>query len=299
VPELPEAETIVRGLRLTIPGKRIERVLVLKPDILRQPGPEFRARLRGRTVESVERRAKNILIGLDAGVVLVVNLGMTGRLRPFPRPPRGPARPSHPAVRFALSGGGVLFYDDVRRFGRVEALTVAEWTTRSAGFGPEPLESSYTAEELHEACLKSRSPIRSWLLDQKRIAGVGNIYANEALFLAGVRPDRPARTLVYREAQALLGSLREVLERAIAAGGTTLRDYRDSSGREGSFGRELSVYGRENEPCLTCGAGIERIVISNRSAFLCATCQPEETIGSSVPDDKRRRPLQTPRIGEF
>ena len=275
VPELPEAETIARGLRATIVGDEIRRARVLRPDILRQPAREFRAKVAEKRIEGVGRRGKNLLVDLEGSLVLAVNLGMTGRLLPFARPPRGEARPSHPAVRFALGGGGVLFYDDVRRFGSVEALTRDEWKARSKRMGPEPLDSAYTPGDLHAACLKSRSPLRSWLLDQRRIAGVGNIYANEALFMAGVSPTRPARTITRQEAENLHGSLREVLGRAIEAGGTTLRDYRDAAGAEGTFARELSVYGRKDEPCPRCGTAIERIVISNRSAFLCPLCQPE------------------------
>lgn len=275
MPELPEAETIVRGLRSTVLGETVLRAMVLRPDVLRQPGPEFRARVRGRRMESVRRRGKNIVVGLDDGRALVVNLGMTGRLLPFRRPPRGRARPGHPAVRFALGGGGALFYDDVRRFGTVEALDGDVWEARSRAMGPEPLSDSFGARQLHEACLRSRAPIRSWLLDQKRIAGIGNIYANEALFLAGVRPTRAALSLSADEAAALHRSLKLVLERAIEAGGTTLRDYRDATGAEGGFGRNLSVYGRVKKPCRVCGSAIERTVISRRSAFLCPQCQPD------------------------
>ena len=275
MPELPEAETITRGLRERVLGASITRAYVLRPDVLRQPAVEFRARVKGRCIGRIWRRGKNIVMALDDEWVLAVNLGMTGRLLPFTKPPVGPKRPSHPAVRFALGGGGVLFYDDVRRFGTVEALEPGVWRDRSRAMGPEPLSSSYGPGNLHRDCVRRRTPIRSWLLDQKRIAGVGNIYANEALFLAGIRPTRQACSLSADEAAALHGSLRRILTLAIEEGGTTLRDYRDASGGEGSFGRHLFVYGRARKPCRSCGSIVQRVVIANRSAFLCPGCQPE------------------------
>lgn len=274
MPELPEAETIVRGLRPAVVGRRVLRVEVLKPDVLREPKVRFARKVRGRTLERVDRRGKNVLIGLDDGSVVAVNLGMTGRLLPFPSPPRGAARPGHPAVRFRLDGGGVLVFDDTRRFGTVECLVATEWAERSERMGPEPLDPDYGAEVLHAALRASRSPIRSWLLDQRRIAGVGNIYANEALFLARVHPARPAGALSAAEAERLLDAIRRVLEGAIGAGGTTIRDYRNADGQEGQFARRLLVYGRDEQPCAECGEPIRRIVFGNRSAFFCPRCQP-------------------------
>ena len=174
MPELPEVETIVRGLRPTLPGKTIERIRVLHPDVLRQPPRDFSARLRGRVFESVHRRGKNIVLYLTKGVVLVVNLGMTGRLVWA----RDEARTTHPTVRFTLSVGPVLVYDDVRRFGVLEVMDKTEWALRDRRLGPEPLSSTFTGRRLHADLSRSISPIRSWLLDQRRVAGVGNIYAN-------------------------------------------------------------------------------------------------------------------------
>jgi formamidopyrimidine-DNA glycosylase len=275
VPELPEAETIVRGLRKTVIGERIERADVLKPDILREPKRRFAPKVRDRTIHAVERRAKNVLLVLDDGGVIAVNLGMTGRLLPFPRPPRGRAAPGHPAVRFRFASGGVLVFDDTRRFGTVECLSAEEWRVRSGRLGPEPLADDFTPEDLGRALARSRSPIRSWLLDQKRIAGVGNIYAAEALHLGRIHPRRPANQVRRAETAALHAALRRVLGDAIRAGGTTIRDYRDAGGEEGRYARRLHVYGREGEPCAECGTAIERIVFSNRSTFLCPRCQPE------------------------
>jgi formamidopyrimidine-DNA glycosylase len=222
----------------------------------------------------VDRRGKNVIIGLDNDSVIAVNLGMTGRLLPFPVAPRGASAAGHPAVRFHFRGGGVLIFDDTRRFGTVECLTASEWAERSDRMGPEPLAATYSSRDLHRALGTSRSPVRSWLLDQRRIAGIGNIYANEALYLAGVHPQAQARQLTQPEAVRLHRSIRRVLRNAIRAGGTTIRDYRTATGEEGQYARRLFVYGRDDEPCVKCQTSIERIVFGNRSAFYCPGCQP-------------------------
>jgi formamidopyrimidine-DNA glycosylase len=270
MPELPEVETIVRGLRPTLPGKTIEHLQVLHADVLREPPRDFSARLRGRTFESLHRRGKNIVAHLTEGVVLVVNLGMTGRLVLS----RDETMTTHPAVRFTLSAGPLLVYDDVRRFGAVEAIDEAEWAIRDRRLGPEPLSSSFTARRLHADLSRSISPIRSWLLDQRRVAGVGNIYANEALHLAGIHPQRSARSTTEGEARRLHKAVRKTLRRAVDNRGTTLRDYRDASGSPGDNAAHLRVYGRDFEPCLRCSTRICRLVFGNRTAFYCPSCQP-------------------------
>jgi formamidopyrimidine-DNA glycosylase len=273
VPELPEAETIVRGLRPMLDRALIAKATVLRPDILRTSPALFRKRVGGRRIQHVGRRGKNIVMDLDPPGFLVVNLGMTGRLLILPS-----ASPStHPAVRFTMDDGCVLIYDDVRRFGAVEILTRGEWESRSATMGPEPLDARFTSRDMFARLQASRSPIRSWLLDQRRVAGVGNIYANEALWRARVHPARPANTLTLKEGGALLRAVRSVLLSAIQHGGTTLRNYRDASGARGNNARRLGVYGRVRQPCIRCRAEIERIVFGNRSAFLCPRCQPWES----------------------
>lgn len=274
MPELPEAETIVRGLRRTVVGERIRRVEVVHADVLRQPRRALTRALSGRTLTGVERRGKNVVVRLDDGSVLAVNLGMTGRLLPFPEPPAGDARPTHPAVRLRFVSGAVLVFDDQRRFGTVEALDAAAWEERSARMGPEPLSRAFSPSRLHRDLGTSRSPVRSWLLDQRRIAGVGNIYAAEALYLAGVHPERRSSEISLEEATRLHSAVRSVLRAAIQHGGTTIRDYRNAEGGEGAYGRRLQVYGRDGEPCHACGATVERVVFSNRSAFYCPVCQP-------------------------
>ena len=270
MPELPEVETIIRGLRPTLPGKTIEHLRVLHPDVLRQPARDFSGRLRGRVFESVHRRGKNIVLHLTEGVVLVVNLGMTGRLVWA----RDKARTTHPAVRFTLSAGPVLVYDDVRRFGALEVMDETEWALRDRRLGPEPLSSTFTARRLHGDLSRSISPIRSWLLDQRRVAGVGNIYANEALHLAGIHPQRPAKSVTEGEARRLHRAVRRTLRRAVENRGTTLRDYRDASGNPGDNAAHLRVYGKGREPCLGCSTRICRLVFGNRAAYYCPRCQP-------------------------
>jgi formamidopyrimidine-DNA glycosylase len=276
VPELPEAETIVRGLRPAIVGREIRGVEVIHADVLRQPARPFAAALRGATIRAVGRRGKNVVIELDRGRVIAVNLGMTGRLIPLgERDGPKAAEWAHPAVRFRFQGGGALVFDDTRRFGTVECLSRDAWEMRSARMGPEPLEPSFTARSLHAALSSSKTPVRSWLLDQRRIAGVGNIYANEALHLAGIHPMRQARGIDRAGAAALRKGIRRVLNRAIGAGGTTIRDYRTAQGAAGRYARRLLVYGRDGSPCARCGSEIRRIVFGGRSAFFCPICQPE------------------------
>ena len=177
------------------------------------------------------RRAKNVVLQLDDGV-LVVNLGMTGWLAPLGFPDRNPPRPTHPAISFRLDQGRLVF-DDVRRFGCVEALDAGAWAARSAAIGPEPLTGDFTASGLYEVLSRSRSPVRSWLLDQRKVAGVGNIYACEACFLAAIHPARRGVSVTPDEAEALHAAIRGVLSAAVEAGGTTIRDYRNADGGAG------------------------------------------------------------------
>ena len=277
MPELPEVQTVVTQLARHLPGRAIVGVEVLFPDLLAEPPRSFAAGLIGRTMNAVDRRGKNIVIGLDDGRRLVVNLGMTGQLLYLPFPGDGaadpPDGPSHPAVRFDLGADDVLMYADVRRFGSLRMFGPGEWRAESTRLGPEPLSRSLTGAAFAERLSRSRAPVRSWLLDQTRIAGIGNIYANEALFRVGIHPQKAANTVPAEEAGRLLRALRKVLREAIEARGTTLRDYRTASGDQGSFGPALRIYGRDGEPCPRCKVTIERIVFANRSAFLCPRCQ--------------------------
>ena len=276
MPELPEVETIVRQLAPALPGHTILKVGIRRSDVLEKSAVTFRRALRGREILEVGRRGKNIVISLSGPVVLVVNLGMTGRLLFFPGPKPSPL-PPHLAVQLQLQPASSLFYADVRRFGLLRTFSPEEWVRESARLGPEPMDSSLTWQILSQALRVSRSPIRSWLLDQRKIAGIGNIYAAEALFLSGIHPKRPASSLSPSESKALLSSVRVVLKAAIRAKGTTLRDYRTASGEKGAFVESLRVYGRDGKACLSCKAPVERIVFGNRSAFFCPHCQPESS----------------------
>lgn len=274
MPELPEAETLVRGLRPLLPGCTVSRTRVVHADVLRVPQRRFRRLMVHRTVTAVERRAKNVVLELDGGdAVLVVNLGMTGRLVPLGFAGVRPPRPTHPAVRFSFGEGRSLVFDDVRRFGCVEFFDADGWAARSAEIGPEPLDPDYDWQDLFDGTRRSRTPIRNWLLDQRKVAGVGNIYASEACHLAGVRPERPARDLSEEEARRLHAGIRRALRSGIRHGGTTLRDYRNARGEPGDNQRRLAVYGREGEPCPRCNGTVERTVFGNRSAFFCPGCQ--------------------------
>jgi formamidopyrimidine-DNA glycosylase len=270
MPELPEVETIVRDLHRLVRGRTIVSVDVVRADLIEGDTPAgFAAGLVDAEIRGVSRRAKNIVVDLGEQR-LVVNLGMTGRLL-VPAP--GEAPPPHPGVRFALDDHRDLLYHDVRRFGRLWRYTAAGWAARSATLGVEPLAPEFTPQRLLAAAGASRVAIKTWLMDQRRVVGVGNIYASEALFRAGIDPRRPADRLSAAEARRLHRRIRDVLQEAIDFRGTTLLDYRDASGEEGGFAARLQVYDRRGEPCRRCGSPIERIVQAGRSTFLCPACQ--------------------------
>ena len=305
MPELPEAETIARGLNQVLPGKAVRRMEVVREDVLAAPAARFAVALRGNRIRCAGRRGKNVVLEFDDRVRVVVNLGMTGRLLPLPAPGAngpgadgiGPGRPGsrpssaptvgHPAVVFHLDDGGRLVYDDARRFGRLSLLLAGEWMRWSRGLGPEPLSSRFSAKVLRSILVGRAAPVRSVLLDQKRIAGVGNIYAVEALWSARVHPRLPSGAVGADAVRRLHRSLRRVLRDAIRARGTTLRDYRTSEGTLGGFGPALRAYGREGEPCSRCGASIRRIVFSGRSAFYCPGCQGSGTDPRRVHPDAK------------
>lgn len=283
MPELPEAETIVRGLRPAVTGSRIRRTSVQHEDVLEASAGRLARALKGLAIWDVRRRGKNVVLVFEGPAYLVVNLGMTGGLYPLASGERCP-QVTHPAVRFYFEEGGQLVYNDARRFGRLRLLDESDWATWSRRLGPEPLSPVFTAADLARGLRASRTPVRNWLLDQRKIAGVGNIYASEALHRAGIDPRRPASSIGLAEAERLHGSIVDVLNEAIRARGTTIQDYRDANGEGGGFGPRLRAYGRDGEPCLKCGSTISRVVFGNRSAFLCPVCQPpgESTEGAGA-----------------
>ncbi len=278
MPELPEAETIARELDPPLKGVRIEGVRVFRPDVVVGDPEVFAARLVGETTLGASRRGKNVALLLESGARLTVNLGMSGRLQLSGA--GGTDAHRHCAVRLRLSSlqaekgrARVLDYVDPRRFGRLRVLAPEEWREFSESLGPEPLAQTFTARKLASLLQRSASPARSLLLDQRRIAGIGNIYAIEALWLARIHPASPGRTLSDHCARRLHRAIRRVLRDAILARGTTLRDYRSARGAKGRYAQELRVYGREGKRCRRCPRTIVRLVFGGRSAFYCPGCQ--------------------------
>ncbi|KPK81818.1 MAG: hypothetical protein AMS25_04625 [Gemmatimonas sp. SM23_52] len=275
MPELPEAETIARGLQAAIAGRRIRRVRVHRQEAVEPMSPAaFRCALTGRRVESVARRAKWIAAILDDGTRWVTQLRMTGRFTWSP--PSALRAAPHLSVSLLLygpQGGGVLRFYDVRRFGRMWILDPAAWSELDARLGVEPLSKDFTRRALAGLLDGSGAPLRNVLLDQERVAGLGNIYANEACYLARLDPRRPANSLDESEVARLHRAIRTVLRSAVERRGTSLSDYRDVLGGAGRFQADLKVYGRSGAVCPRCGGVVARTVLAGRSAFFCPGCQ--------------------------
>lgn len=271
MPELPEVETVCRGLAPRLVGRAIVRV-DQRCDALRIPlPPRFAERVTGRRIAAIGRRAKYILVHLDDGAVMLIHLGMSGRLVLHNGSPRAPGRHDH--VIFHTDDGGHLTFNDTRRFGLI-TLAAADELERHpllAGLGPEPLDEGFTGAALAARLAGKRTPIKAALMDQRVVAGLGNIYACESLFHAGLSPRRMASTVRRRRAARLVAAVREVLRAAIEAGGSSLRDYVQASGQRGYFQHRFSVYNRAGEPCpgCDCGGAIRRIVQAGRSTFYC------------------------------
>jgi formamidopyrimidine-DNA glycosylase len=276
MPELPEVETVMRGLRPLWVGRHFTRVVVRRPD-LRWKLPRGLARcVQGRRIAALERRAKYIICRFATGDdVLVLHLGMSGRLVRVasPAPPADP----HDHVEFQLDDGSAFRFNDVRRFGMIDLIAANELSTdpRLAGLGPEPLSEAFRPAALEQALDGKIVAIKNALLDQRVVAGIGNIYACEALFQAGISPRRKARTIRGERAERLCAAIKDVLTRAIAAGGSSARDYVQASGELGWFQHQWAVYDREGEKCpgCACAKGIRRIVQGARSTFYCPVRQ--------------------------
>ncbi|MBW7932869.1 MAG: bifunctional DNA-formamidopyrimidine glycosylase/DNA-(apurinic or apyrimidinic site) lyase [Gemmatimonadaceae bacterium] len=271
MPELPETETIARDLHAAIVGTDISETLVLRADVLRGVAPaDLPAWLTGRRIIRVWRRAKSVVISTDGGRHLVVTPRFTGALIIG----NAAARTAYTCLIVSLGDGRALRYDDVRRLGTVAALNDAALLAWSARLGPEPLDPEFTAERFSVCIRGSNRAIKAVLMDQGRLAGVGNIYANEALWRAGIRPSRRATSLRGAERLALHRELRAVLQEAVEARGTSFRDYRDAFGAQGGFAAQLKAYGRGGEPCARCGAPLKSShVINGRATVWCASCQ--------------------------
>lgn len=282
MPELPEVETVRRGLVPAMEGGRIIHMHVNRPD-LRWPFPERMAeRLTGATVTALRRRSKYILADLDTGESLLIHLGMSGRIL-ISGDPLGqfvhehPAPAKHDHVVFEMENGARITFNDPRRFGAMDLLDTssAERHPLLAKLGPEPLGNAFDESYLIAALANRRTPIKSALLDQRIVAGLGNIYVCETLFRGKISPLRKAANISAARRADLVPIIRDVLTEAIAAGGSSLRDFRQADGELGYFQHRFDVYDREGHPCPTpdCTALIRRIVQSGRSTFYCPTCQ--------------------------
>jgi formamidopyrimidine-DNA glycosylase len=274
MPELPEVETVARELRPLLTGRELAGGRVLWPRTLAEPDPAvFSARLAGQRFVDVGRRGKYLVCTLDSGDKLIIHLRMTGRLAVVP--PDSPTL-GGPHVRaiLPLVGGDCLIFTDSRKFGRI---WLVDDPARVVGkLGPEPLAGDFTAEALAARLRSRRTAMKALLLDQTVVAGLGNIYADEALFVAGIHPLRPAASLTDEEISRLHAAIRQVLTESIGALGTTLRDYRPPYSPQGAYQNQLRVYQQADRPCQRCGAPIRRIRVAQRSTHFCPHCQPKD-----------------------
>lgn len=272
MPELPEIEVLRRSLEPLLPGDVIEGVRVENPALRERVRTRQLARLVGRRIETLRRRSKYLLVDVSGGSTLVIHLGMSGRLTLVPE-----ATPAelHEHVSFRLRSRRRLRLRDPRRFGLVMALATARLDSdpHFAGLGAEPLDPGFCGATLRLAAAGRRGPVKSFLMDAGNVVGIGNIYAAETLFAAGVHPLRSVGRIAPATWDRLAASAVAVLRRAVAEGGTTLNDFADGEGRSGYFQVSLAAYGRAGEPCPRCGSPIRRLVQSGRSTFYCATCQ--------------------------
>ncbi len=289
MPELPEVETVRRGLQPAMEGRRILKVEQRRPD-LRFPFPaRFVERIEGQTITALGRRAKYLLADLSSGEVLIMHLGMSGRFTILENDQavqqgefvhQAGGIPAHDHVVFTIEGGTRVIYNDARRFGFMDLvpLSALAESKHIKALGLEPLGNELDGETLIALFAGKKTPLKAALLDQSLIAGLGNIYVCEALHRAGLSPERPAGTLTGKgrmreKADILARAIRDVLAEAVEAGGSTLRDYAHTDGSLGYFQHSFRVYDREGEACSQCGKTIKRLVQSGRSTFYCAACQ--------------------------
>jgi formamidopyrimidine-DNA glycosylase len=276
VPELPEVETIRRQLASRVAGRTIERAQVLDP-LWSAPIPtqHVERKLTGRRMEALRRRGKYLIADLEGDRHLVMHLRMTGNLL-WATPEEDPDPRPHLRVRLTLDDGHRLLFMDQRRFG---TGVVIDGTEQLEGYlaarvGPEPLDSGFTPDVLARAARGRRAPVKAFLLDQRRLAGVGNIYADEALFRAGIHPLRPAGRLRRAEIERLHAGIVEALERGIARQGASIDDYRDSNGERGSMQDEFLIHLRAGKPCIRCGRPVTKTIAAGRGTYICRRCQP-------------------------
>lgn len=278
MPELPEVETIKNDLRSVLPGRRIERARVLDPRLVKYPSvAEFEEGLAGQRIVSVDRQAKYLLVRLSGGRVLVVQLILTGQLLLV-----GPEAPVRKSLRMILDldDGNQLRLVDSSHLARVNLLEEQELTTRLplGELGPEAISDQFTLEYFRRVLRGTRRQIKALLLDQRVLAGLGNIYTDESLFAARIHPLRPANSLSPQEVERLYRAIRSILPEAIRLRGTTTRSYRDVQGRKGGYQEKLQVVARTGKPCPGCGGTVQKIWAAGRETYLCPSCQRlEET----------------------
>lgn len=272
MPELPEVETVVRGLRQSITGQKITHVTLRRKD-LRAPFPAgFANAVQGGVIEEISRRAKYIIFRLDNGMSILAHLGMSGRFSVLPGLPNRYEKHDH-AV-FVLGDGRALIFNDARRFGIMTFVKSSELADHPllAHLGPEPFSKTFSPAYLKAQLLKRKAPIKPVLMDQELVVGVGNIYASEALFLSKIDPRKPA-SAVASSAASIIKSIRAVLEDAIESGGSSLRDFVHIGGEAGYFQHHFNVYGRKGKPCVRCKTPIGAITQAGRTTFFCPKCQ--------------------------
>lgn len=280
MPELPEVETVRRGLVPAMEKRRILRVTTRRAD-LRFPFPaNFNQRLEGMRIEALGRRAKYLVGELSSGEALIMHLGMTGRFTVAGKKPgkfhhAAGEDEKHDHVVFEMQGGKRVTFNDARRFGFMHLWPIGELDTYPGfdGLGPEPISNQFSGAFLKEAFAGKKTPVKSALLDQRVVAGLGNIYVSEALFRAGIAPTRLAGSIRADRLERLAIAVRDVIEEAIEAGGSTISDFAAADGELGYFQHRFRVYDREGKACPTCGRAVKRMVQSGRSTFWCSSCQ--------------------------
>jgi formamidopyrimidine-DNA glycosylase len=269
MPELPEVETTRRGLAPLVVGKSISAVDVREPRLRWRVAQTLPAKLRGQRIQGLTRRGKYLLFGTTGGT-LMIHLGMSGTLRYLPEPL---AHGLHDHIDVRFDSGGCLRFNDPRRFGSLHFTTDPGRHRLLEGLGPEPLSEEFTAQYLWNSCRGRRVAIKQHLMNGRIVVGVGNIYANEALFRAGIHPARAAGRIARARFAPLVTSIRAVLNEAVAQGGTTLRDFVGGDGKPGYFSNSLKIYDRHQEACERCAAPIQRRIIAQRATYYCPRCQ--------------------------
>jgi formamidopyrimidine-DNA glycosylase len=274
MPELPEVESLRQILASSARGRTFVGAVVKEPRLRRAVTADFAAAITGRTIENIGRRAKYLLLELTGGHVMIVHLGMSGSLtHRHDGFDTASFDPRHDHVEFALDDGSHLVYNDPRRFGLMKLAADLDSLIELRGLGPEPLGDGFNADYLWRMTRGRKAAIKNVLMDQRIVAGIGNIYASEILFRAKVRPTRRAGKVTREEVRRIIEATPRILREAIGSRGTTFRSYRDSRGQPGRFAERLRVYDREGKPCFECGGSIRAVTVGQRSSFYCPRCQ--------------------------